>query len=777
MRSAAAELDLVLVGGGHAHVSVLRRLAMARWPGVRVTLVSREVHTPYSGMLPGHVAGHYDFDDVHIDLGPLAAAGEVRLLHAEIRGVDTARRQLLFADRPALRYDLLSLNTGSTPDLAMVEGAVDRIIPVKPISAFLPRLERLLARVSARDEVLDVAVVGAGPGGVELTLALAVRLARDGLDHRVRLHLICAGDGPLSKLAAGVRQRFRDALARAGVTVHAFSRVVSVDAASVRTADGRTLPADEVLWVTHAGAPAWGPASGLALDDRGFICVGPTLQSRSHEDVFAVGDVAALTHAPRPKSGVFAVRAGPVLADNLEAWIRGRQLRRWQPQRRALYLISTGGRHAVVVHDHLPAWQGAWVWRWKDHIDRRFMTRFRELPAMANDVPASMVAAAHGGGALDTGMRCSGCGSKVGAATLGAALASARDGQALIDGDSFEAPGAGHLLFDDAAPLPLAGVTLLQTIDGFPLPLSDPWLGGRIAALHALGDVHAMGADAIGALALATVPFAAPALMAADLAQLMAGVRRELDADGCALVGGHSSEGSQLALGLAVTAQVASDLAPLQKGGGRAGDVLLLTKALGTGTILAGTADGRLPSRHRDAAVAHMLHSNRAAVSILRAHGARGCTDVTGFGLLGHALEMADASGAALTLRAGSAAALPGALDALALGIVSSLQRDNEAPLARMMLPSGAGSDPRVRLLCDPQTAGGLLAAVPESRALDCLRALQGAGFVAARQVGRLTDAEAASAGGTGRTGVVEVGDDGGSPTTSATTVDRALRN
>lgn len=727
MKQVVSELELLLLGGGHAHVQVLRALAMEPLRGVRVTLVSREVHTPYSGMLPGHVAGLYDADAIHIDLGPLAHAAGARLIHDELIELDAAQRLARFADRPALRYDVLSLDTGSTPALGDLQGEVERVVPVKPISRFLPRLEVLLERVATSTRTLDLVVVGGGAGGVELCLALAERLRLEGLAERARLHLVCAGEGPLEHARASARRRFERALWAREVEVHRSARARRYEARVLHCADGRAIPADEVLWVTQAQAPAWARASGLAVDDKGFVEVGPTLQSTSRPEVFAAGDVATLTHAPRPRSGVYAVRAGPVLTQNLRAFVRDEPLRAWQPQARALYLVTTGARDAVVLREGLPALRGRWVWRLKDFIDRRFMRRFTELPPMDADLPASEVAPARGGGRLDAGMRCSGCGSKLGTGTLLAGLGGLGD--------------AGRLAaFEDAATLTAGETVLQQSLDGFPLPLPDPWLSGRIAALHALGDVHAMGASPLGALAFAVVPYMAPDMMADDLAQLMDGVKQELERHDCALLGGHSCEGAEAMIALALTGRSGDDAASFRKGGGRPGDVLVLCKALGTGVVMAATTDGRLPTRDRGDAVMHMLQSNAAALPVLRAHGIHGCTDVTGFGLLGHALEMAEASACSLELEAGAARALPGALAALGAGEGSSLQGDNEALLERVALRGVSRDAPELRLLADPQTCGGLLAALPEAGVEACVAALRDAGYAAARVVGRLHD-------------------------------------
>jgi selenide,water dikinase len=160
------------------------------------------------------------------------------------------------------------------------------------------------------------------------------------------------------------------------VACYARSRVTRIDAGVAHLADGRSIPADYVVWATGAAAPAWLRDAGLATDERGFVLVAATLQSCSHPEVFAAGDVATMAGHPRPKSGVFAVRQGPPLARNLRHALIGRAPEAYRPQTTALALVSTGDKHAIASWGRI-AWEGDWVWRWKDRIDRRFMDRYR----------------------------------------------------------------------------------------------------------------------------------------------------------------------------------------------------------------------------------------------------------------------------------------------------------------------------------------------------------------------------------------------------------------
>ncbi|MEZ5657706.1 MAG: selenide, water dikinase SelD [Burkholderiaceae bacterium] len=736
--------DIVLVGGGHSHVVVIKRFGMKPVPGVRLTVICRDTHTPYSGMLPGYIAGHYDYDDVHIDLRRVSEFAGARYIHDSVIGIDRSARLIRLANRPPLPYDIASINIGSTPRIDLVPGAAGVAVPVKPINQFNARWLALLERVRSHAGAMRIAIVGAGAGGVEMTLAMQYRLRRElaalGRDpDNIGFLLYSASETILPTHNPGVQSRYLRLLRERGVTLRLNEAVVKVDGQVLYTDRGSVDEAHEIVWVTQAGGADWLRDTGLELDDAGFLRVLDTLQTVTDPDIFAAGDIASLVHRPLEKAGVFAVRAGPPLADNLRRRAIGQPVLPWNPQRHWLSLISTGDRHAVASRGPF-AFEGDWVWRWKDWIDRRFMRKFSEFPAM--DPSAAMTPRASPV-ALDAddqaqalsalAMRCGGCGAKVGASVLSRAL-----------GDLMPAPRDDVLIGlhapDDAAVLRVPpGKAIVQTVDFFRAFIDDPWVFGRIAANHALGDVFAMGGEPQSATAIVTVPPGLERKVEDTLRQMMNGANDVLVAADCALVGGHTGEGRELALGFAINGLIDERLdAVMRKGGMRPGDCLILTKPIGTGTLFAAHAQLAARGRWIDDALISMQVSNRDGARIVHAHGATACTDLTGFGLLGHLVEMTRPSGVDARLELSALPVLEGAEETAARGILSSLQPANVRLRRALRNQAEMIEHPRYRLVFDPQTAGGLLASIPADRAAGCLQALHAAGYGHAAIIGRI---------------------------------------
>ncbi|MCM2295172.1 selenide, water dikinase SelD [Rhodoferax sp.] len=739
--------DIVLIGGGHSHVGVLKRFGMQPETGVRLTVICTDVHTPYSGMLPGYVSGHYAYDEVHIDLAGLAVFAGARLYRDEVVGIDRAAQKVLCRHRPPVPYDCLSINIGSTPRLNGVTGADAFSTPVKPITRFNQRWLALLARVQEHTQgLLRIAVVGAGAGGVELLLSMQYRLRQELMSRGhdpalLQFHLLTATDSILPTHNTRVRRKFASVLAERGVQVLLNAEVTRVEPGRLLCAGGQVVEADEIMWVTQAGGAPWLQDTGLALDAGGFVRVNDQLQTVTDPTIFAAGDIAAMDNFPLEKAGVFAVRMGRPLADNLRLSVQGRALRSYRPQSRWLALISTGDRYAVASRGALGFW-GDWVWRWKDGIDRRFMRNFSEFPDMQakTEAPARSTTsqlALNPDEALQAisaiAMRCGGCGAKVGATVLSRALASLQ----VVQRDDVL---IGLKDPDDAAVVRVPpGMALVHSVDFFRAFVDDPYLFGKVAANHALGDIFAMGAEPQSATAIATVPPGLEAKVEDLLFQMMSGAVEVLNDAGCALVGGHTGEGSELALGFAVNGLMDEQLAGVtRKGGMQPGDVLILTKPIGTGTLFAAHARLAAKGRWIDAALQSMVLSNRQGAQCLRDFGATACTDLTGFGLLGHLVEMTRASEVDAELVLSALPLLEGAQETVAAGIVSSLQPANVRLRRALRNQEEFVIHPRYPLLFDPQTAGGLLASVPADRAQGCVAALQAAGYSNTAIIGRI---------------------------------------
>ena len=364
---------LLLVGGGHAHALVLEAFARSPEPDLRLTLVAKDRRTPYSGMLPGHIAGIYDRDAMHINLDRLAQRCGATLIQGEAVGFDAEAKRVLLKDGEALSYDILSIDIGITPDLSGIEGAAEHALAVKPIGDFLAQWDRLVGSTEKPDGPRRFAVIGGGVAGICLAFAISSFLRkRLGVDRRVTL--IGASASP--ELNAGMRKRIGRALQRHGIEVHAGDAAVAVGPDGVTLASGRRVPADAVLVSTRAAPPLAIRQTSLAKDQDGFLAIGPTLQVLNNGAVFAAGDCATMVEHPRPKAGVFAVRQGPVLARNLRRMLRGEALEAYTPQRDHLVLIATGDGRAIGGRGRFIAFEGRFAWRLKDWLDRRFMRRF-----------------------------------------------------------------------------------------------------------------------------------------------------------------------------------------------------------------------------------------------------------------------------------------------------------------------------------------------------------------------------------------------------------------
>lgn len=709
--------DIVLVGGGHAHALVLRMWAMDPLPGIRLTLINPNPTAPYTGMLPGLIAGHYRPDEIMIDLIRLARFAGARVILDRATGLDPVAKRIHLANRPPLRYDISSIDIGIGSGLPTLPGFTDHATAAKPLGDYARRWESFLATAPATPRLT---IIGAGIGGTELALASAHRLRATGREPQITLLERAAG--ALPNIGPRARATLLARLADAGIQLRTGTTAAAFTATEVTLSDGTALASDFTLSTAGTQPQAWLAETGLTTH-QGFLAVTETLQT-SDPAIFAAGDCAHLTHAPRPKAGVYAVRAAPVLLHNLKAAATGRPLQPFHPQRDYLKLVSLGGKEAVADKFGLRS-GGRWLWRLKDRIDRKFMAKFEDYPAMPrllpDPAPRGLLEA------MGDKPLCGGCGAKVGPGALSSALTALPKPHRpdII-------AGAG----DDAAILRHGSDMQVITTDHLRATCADPRLMARITAIHALGDIWAMGATPQAALAQITLPRLSPTLQSDMLAEIMEEAAAILATEGAEIVGGHTTMGAELTIGFTLTGLTDH---PVTKAGAQPGDVLILTKPIGVGTVMAADmALTRLPCEmlgdHVAAAYASMSRPQGTAARLLARH-ATAMTDVTGFGLAGHLLEILDASGTAATIDLAALPLLPGAEALAAQGIASSIAPANRAAVDwRLTAPA----TPRTALLFDPQTAGPLLAAIPADQAEKTLAALHATGE-AATIIGHIT--------------------------------------
>ncbi len=741
--------QLVLVGGGHAHVEVVRAFARRPVKGLEVLLVSQTGNASYSGMLPAAIEGRYSKEDISIDLDRLAAASAIPFIRARALRLDPERRLLLCESRPPLPFDLLSINTGAAPSLN-VEGERERVLTAKPIYDLLAKFDQLRQRLREPEGAVHIAVVGAGASGVELAMAARARLGREsrrqGLDpDRLHFAIFSAGDRILAEQPAAARRLAEKALARQGIEVHTRCPITRIDRDTVRTDDGRSFAADEVLWATEGRPLIWFSDSGLQLQD-GFIAVDSCLRSVSHRHIFAAGDTAAMEGEPRPRAGVFAVRAGPPLAENLRRAARGRKLRPYRPQRQYLTIIGTADGSAIASRGPW-ALSGSWCRLYKDYLDRSFMRKYGDFQPRRTRNPLQIETPAENGrlGAdpdpAFSAWRCHGCGAKTTHSALTAVLDElvGRGAQASADKDRLDPTlDASATLLDD-------GRLLIQSADLLSRFVDDLYLFGRITAFHALADLHASGARPAGALALATLAPASETIQRRRLLQLLAGVRDALEEEGAVLTGGHTAEGPQPSLGLAVHGFADGGESKLPAPA--AGDALILTKPLGSGLALAARMRLAVSGSVIEAVLAGLNQSQQQAAIVLRRHGCRLMTDVTGFGCARHSLNLLQRARARAELDLESIPLYPGVEELLAGDIRSSLHQANlrsataDLQWAAEDAHAGAGRAP---ILFDPQTAGPLLAVIPQKQADACLERLKADGYGESAVIGRMLERRSA---------------------------------
>jgi selenide, water dikinase len=384
--------NLVLIGGGHSHSIVLRLLGINPFPGIKLTLITDTLFAPYSGMLPGHLNGKYSFSECHIDLQALAQFAQAQLILDQAIGLDLQQNKVFCRNHAPINFDWLSIDIGSTPATNHIPGAQEYAIAAKPVPQFLAVWQQLIQQTQLSPQPISLGIVGGGAGGVELALNLQKPLQNLVGVANVSIHLFHRQPALMNSYHPAAQQRFQQLLVDRGINLHLNETVIEITnqehLQQIHCQSGLTIVCQHIIWVTQAAAPQWISQSGLATDEQGFILIQDTLQSLTYPHIFATGDIATMPQYPRPKAGVFAVRQGHPLYQNLQRITSGQKLRPFHPQQNYLSLIGLGDapgktltdRQAIAIWGNICTKPARLLWWWKNWIDRRFMTQFHQLP-------------------------------------------------------------------------------------------------------------------------------------------------------------------------------------------------------------------------------------------------------------------------------------------------------------------------------------------------------------------------------------------------------------
>ncbi len=723
---------------------------------VRLLIVLDRPVAAYSGMVPAFVAGDYEIDELEIDVVPLARRAKAGVILSAARAIDPIRKEIAIEGRPPIRYDLASIDVGSTVRGLDLPGVAKHTLATRPIGHFVRAIDRKLDAFAELDRPMRILVVGGGAAGTELAFTIDARLRRSGLEPSLA---IISGDRELlTGTSARTRRAIRREAERRGIESIFAKRVLRADPSGVVVGpagpvgsaepaeadspdqDERHLPADLVVWATGA-APIAFPApadtegpNALSRDGAGFLEIRDTLQTVGFDDLFAAGDCARLiNHRWVPRAGVYAVRQGPILERNLRACLDGRPLTAYRPQRDFLSLLYLGQGRALASKWGM-AIAGRALFRLKDWIDRRFMVLFQVLDASGTPCPAleglGAMSSGHRGEEGEDEMACGGCAAKLGAEPLTAALAR------LPEARADESVLLGLDARDDvAATRDESGRTTLHNIDVIRSFCDDPWLLGRVAANNALSDLFAKGGRPRYAQAVIGLPDSEADESQELLFQVLSGVRATLDEHGVSLLGGHTTIGEELTVGLSVSGDGPEGGTLLRQSGAQDGDDLLFTGRLGTGVVLAADHMGLAKGLWVVACHAAMQDSNEIGGRVALELGAHASTDITGFGFAGHLMTLLDRTNLIAEIDPASVPLLPGAKELWTAGHRSTAHPANHAAFRRYLRGASVADE---AWLFDPQTSGGLLLAVASDKTQAVIEAFAAAGAARPTKVGRL---------------------------------------
>ena len=690
--------DLVLIGGGHSHLSVLMKLSKRPINGNRITLITNEIDTPYSGMIPGYIEGIYSWRDSHIDLYRLCLKLNVRFIHAEVERVSAYEKEIYFKDRPKIKFDVLSINTGIQSNNREIKGAAKYCLPVKPISKLTNNFLNKITNFKS------IAFIGGGAGSVELALAIKKRFLN--INQDIKITIITGKRGLLSTFPQKTKLTSLKTLEKFKIDIIEYKRVLEVKPKQIILSDKSMLKIDKAILSTNSMTPKWLAKSDILLTKDNYILVNKSFQT-NYKYVFASGDVIDFNNQNLKKAGVFAVRSGKPLAINIKQFILGKKLVEYKFNKNYLALIGTSKRSAIATKYNL-TFNSRFFFYLKKYIDQNFIKKFSDfkirkkftLEALKTDVLNIFVK--HKEKITDKNdiMQCKGCAAKVPLNALKQAL-----------------PKDIVSTSEDAVSVP-GHPELYQTVDMISSIITDPFLLGKIAANHSISDMVSVNSKITSAMMILQLPLSKTEINSRDLEQVLLGANEIFKTIDCPLIGGHTMIGKDKdpIIGFSILGQKQKKIKIMKNRRKiKTKDLLILTEKIGSGLIFAGINNYLIDSHFQIDVIKQMIKGNLNFGKISNQLNILSMTDITGFGLANHLLNLIkrDNSKTGLTIYPNKIPLFEGVNECLNKDIKSSLFKSNY-DIAQKDIIYKRDKSKLDNILYDPQTVGGIAFIIPQ---------------------------------------------------------------
>ena len=691
--------DLVLIGGGHSHLSVIMELSKKPLKGNRITLISNEIDTPYSGMIPGFIEGIYSWRESHIDLYKLCIKLNIRFIHAEVTKISAINKEVYLKGRPKLKFDVLSINSGIESNYKKIEGAQRNCVPVKPISKLANNFLKEIKNFNS------IAFIGGGAGSVELALALKKRFNKT--KRNLDITIVTGKNGILNSFPKKTKQIALNVLKEVGIKLIENKEVIQVKTNKLIMSDGTFLNIDKSILSTNAMAPKWIEQSDLKLNKDNFIVVNNAFQT-NHKFIFAAGDIVDFNKENLKKAGVFAVRSGKPLAKSIKNYISDKKNFTYKFNKNYLALIGLSNGLAIATKYNF-SYSTKLNFYLKKYIDQRFIKKFNELNHnQISKIKRIFVSYIYKIFNINNvyknydinQMQCRGCAAKVPYNALKNSLS-----KKIISTSEDATPINNYPSF-------------FQSVDMINAIISDPYVLGKIAANHAISDIISVNSKIISTMMILQLPLSRSIINSRDLEQVSYGANKIFGTYNCSINGGHTMIGKDQdpVIGFAITGEQKKPLNFRKISRNiKVNDILILTNKIGSGIIFAGINNDLIDSYFQIEVIKQMEDGNIAFGNITEKLKILSMTDITGFGLANHVLNLIkrDNGKTGLTLFPKKIPIFKGVEEAIKKGVKSSLF-DNNYLIARENIVYSRNEVSVDEILYDPQTVGGLAFVIPK---------------------------------------------------------------